>query len=194
MFKNGRRYFKQVQFYSVFLSICYIAQNQCVSFHKVLQWFIFLQGLRVSKHTVFPVCKLKYKKKKNIFTQVASSLLRSRWHWRRSFRRHVCFISNGRLLPLRNECLLWDLVLFFSNCVSSHVNHTDSLWWSHRSMLSCVVWLCAENPGRAPFWPYIHPDDTTHNGQGTFLSPLALLQYCQPSEDGRQCLLISYLT
>ena len=62
MFKNGRRYFKQVQFYSVFLSICYIAQNQCMSFHKVLQWFIFLQGLRVSKHTVFPVCKLKYKK------------------------------------------------------------------------------------------------------------------------------------
>lgn len=35
-----------------FLSICYIAQNQCVSFHKVLQWFI-LQGLRDSKHTVF---------------------------------------------------------------------------------------------------------------------------------------------
>lgn len=59
MFKNGRWYFKQVHFYSVFLSICYIAQNQCVSFHKVLQWFIFLQGLRVSKHTVFPVCKLK---------------------------------------------------------------------------------------------------------------------------------------
>ena len=108
-----------------------------VSFHKVLQWFIFLKGLRVSKHTVFPVCKLKYKKK--IFTQVASSLLRSRRHWRRSFRCHVFFISNGRLLPLRNECLHWDLVLFFSHCVSNHVNHTDSLWWSHRSMLSCVV-------------------------------------------------------
>lgn len=58
MYKYGRWYFKQVHFYSVFLSICYIAQNQCVSFHKVLQWFIFLQGLRVSKHTVFPVRKL----------------------------------------------------------------------------------------------------------------------------------------
>lgn len=56
--QNGRWYFKQVHFYSVFLSICYIAQNQCVSFHTVLQWFIFLQGLRVSKHTVFPVRKL----------------------------------------------------------------------------------------------------------------------------------------
>lgn len=128
-------YFKQVHFYSVFLSICYIAQNQCVSFHKVLQWFIFLQGLRVSKHTVFPVCKLK--------NTSSPKLLLAYWD--------PCDIGGGLLnveyssLAIA-DCYLCQIVpkltlsYLFSHCVSSRVYSTDSLLWFHRSM---KVALCS---------------------------------------------------
>lgn len=127
MFKNGRWYFKQVHFYSVFLSICYIAQNQCVSFHKVLQWFIFLQGLRVSKHTVFPVCKLK--------NTSSPKLLLAYWD--------PCDIEGGPLnvdyssLAIA-DCYLWHIVpkltlcrAFFTLCQQPCLQH--SLSWFHRS-------------------------------------------------------------
>lgn len=164
MFENGRWYFKQVHFYSVFLSICYIAQDQCVSFHKVLQWFIFLQGLRVSKHTVFPVCKLK---KKNQFTQVASSLLRSTW--RRSFQYWVFFISNGRLLSLRNERLRWPRLIFLTwhqRC-SHNIGH---LLQFHRS---AEVALCTSvlKPHTELLCYHIKQHHSTHGGKGTLRSP-----------------------
>lgn len=114
--KNSRWYFKQVHFYSVFLSICCLAQDQCVSFHKVLQWFIFLQGLRISKHTVFPVHR---QVKRYQFTQVASSLLRSMWHWRRSLQCWVFALHEGRLFFffffLTSE-FFGEFVSFYSCC------------------------------------------------------------------------------
>lgn len=143
--QNRRWYSKQVHFYSVFLSICYIAQNQCVSFHKVLQWFIFLQGLRVSKHTVFPVCKFK-----NQFTQVASSLLRSMWRWRRSFKCWVFFISSGRLLSLTNECLSWLHLLFLTVRAMSTTQIACYDYIDPHKLCSFVL----KNPYRAPFWSY----------------------------------------
>lgn len=137
MFKNGRWYFKQVHFYSVFLSICYIAQNQCVSFHKVLQWFIFLQGLRVSKHTVFPVCKLK--------NTSSPKLLLAYWD--------PCDIGGGLLNVEYSslaivDCYLWQIVpkltwSSFSHTVSAAVSTTKIVCHDsidpHKS--PCVV-LC----------------------------------------------------
>lgn len=177
--QNRRWYSKQVHFYSVFLSICYIAQNQCVSFHKVLQWFIFLQGLRVSKHTVFPVCKFK-----NQFTQVASSLLRSMWRWRRSFKCWVFFISSGRLLSLTNECLSWLHLLFLTVRAMSTTQIACYDYIDPHKLCSFVLKTHTEL-----LFDRIEQGDTT-NIKARLGHPHPLLQRYQPSEDGRQCLLL----
>lgn len=134
MFKNGRWYFKQVHFYSVFLPICYLAQNQCVSFHKVLQWFIFLQGLRVSKHTVFPVCKCK--------NTSSPKLLLAYWD--------PCGIGGDLLnaeysslamadLSLTNECLSWFHLIFLS--LSAALSTAQIVCCDYIDPHRCVV-LC----------------------------------------------------
>lgn len=59
--QNGRRNFKQVHFYSVFLSICYIAQNQCVFLKGFTM--VYLLGLHVSNYTVFYLVLIPIKTK-----------------------------------------------------------------------------------------------------------------------------------
>lgn len=178
-------YIKQVHFYSVFLSICYIAQNQCVSFHKVLQWFIFLQGLRVSKHTVFPVCKLK----------ITSSpkLLLAYWD--------PCDIGGGLLnveyssLAIA-DCYLWQIVptltlRLFSHCVRSHVYSTDSLSWLCRSTEVALCSFVLKITPTKRLLDHIKQINPTSVGKGTLRSsPLGPSCY-HPFEDGKAVSLIS---
>lgn len=71
-------------------------------FHKVLQRFIFLQGLRVSKHSVFPVCKLRNTSSPKLLLaywdprDIGGALVSSEFSY-----------SGGRLSSLRSERLPW---------------------------------------------------------------------------------------
>lgn len=121
-----------------------------------------------------PVCKLKYKK---TYSPKLLQPTESRWHWRRSFRRHVFFISNGRLLTSEKWVLRWDLVCLLSLCQQPSITQIICGDPIDHVKLCCVSVL--RTHARAPFWSYIHPLVLTIAGKARSYHP-GPCQYCQP--------------
>lgn len=151
-------------------------------------WFyngLFFYKVYVSQSTLSSQSVSKLKKKRYQFTQVASSLLRSMWHWRRSSQCWVFVLSEGRLVFLTNEPL-GESVLFCTRCQQPGLQHNVS--WSRGS-----AWIpesyCSH---RALLWDYMQANATSLSNSTQITSKPFCPMLAAPG-DGRQCLLIAYL-
>lgn len=150
-------------------------------------WFyngLFFYKVYVSQSTLSSQSVSKLKKKERYqFTQVASSLLRSMWHWRRSSQCWVFVLSEGRLVFLTNESL-GESVLFYAHC--QQPGHT--MYLDHLGLYEYLNYIVATERSSEIICKITLPALVTAHRSPVSLSPML----AAPG-DGRQCLLIAYL-